>query len=167
MQITVLFSGNPLNPQILLLGICGTTAFVSMWMHNVSVTLMMMPVATGILQRFPTGPQSDVVTTKFSKAVVLGVIYSAAIGGMSTLTGTGVNLILVAIWKSYFPEADPITFSNYILFGFPLALFVFLAMWIILCLWFVPKGSGQILSAYLDKSHMKRELDLLGKGPNS
>ncbi|KAK1403139.1 Tonoplast dicarboxylate transporter [Heracleum sosnowskyi] len=162
LNITVLFSGDPLNPQILLLGICGTTAFVSMWMHNVAVTLMMMPVATGILQRFPTGSQSDVVTTKFCKAVVLGVIYSATIGGMSTLTGTGVNLILVGMWKSYFPEADPITFSKYILFGFPLALFVFLAMWVILCLWFVPKGSGRILSAYLDKSHLKRELDVLG-----
>ncbi|KAK1358312.1 hypothetical protein POM88_051568 [Heracleum sosnowskyi] len=99
---------------------------------------------------------------KFCKAVVLGVIYSATIGGMSTLTGTGVNLILVGMWKSYFPEADPITFSKYILFGFPLALFVFLAMWVILCLWFVPKGSGRILSAYLDKSHLKRELDVLG-----
>ncbi|KAL1804150.1 hypothetical protein DCAR_0935853 [Daucus carota subsp. sativus] len=162
LTITVLFSGEPLNPQILLLGICGTTAFISMWMHNTAVALMMMPVATGILQRFPTGPRSDVVTTKFCKAVVLGVIYSATIGGISTLTGTGVNLILVGMWKSYFPEADPITFSTYILFGFPLALFIFFAMWIILCLWFVPKGSGPTLSTYLDKSHLKRELDMLG-----
>lgn len=70
-----------------------------MWVHNVATTVMMMPVATGILQRLPLGPtRDDVVIRNFCKAVVLGVIYSAAVGGMSTLTGTGVNLILVGMW---------------------------------------------------------------------
>ncbi|KAJ0017031.1 hypothetical protein Pint_09671 [Pistacia integerrima] len=108
---------NPLNPPLLLLGICGTTAFVSMWMHNVAAAVMMMPVATGILQNLPSGPIQSNVMRKFCKAVVLGVTYSAAIGGMSTLTGTGVNLIL---------------------------------------------GSGEALSEYLDRTQLKRELEILG-----
>ncbi|KAG6771021.1 hypothetical protein POTOM_022364 [Populus tomentosa] len=117
LNITMLFCGDPLNPPLLLLGICATTAFVSMWMHNVAAAVIMMPVATGILQRLPRGPTQSNVVGKFCKAVVLGVIYSAAIGGMSTLTGTGVNLIL---------------------------------------------GSGQVLSVYLDKAHLKSELEMLG-----
>nr|GFB19994.1 tonoplast dicarboxylate transporter [Tanacetum cinerariifolium] len=56
LNITLLFCGDPVNPQLLLLGICATTAFVSMWMHNVAAAVMMMPVATGILQRLPSGP---------------------------------------------------------------------------------------------------------------
>ncbi|KAM7262599.1 hypothetical protein ACFE04_000282 [Oxalis oulophora] len=133
LNITILFCGDPLNPPLLLLGICATTAFVSMWMHNVAAAVMMMPVATGILQRLPqVGPsQSSGIVANFCKAVVLGVIYSAAIGGMSTLTGTGVNLILVGMWKSYFPLANPIR-------------------------------SGQVLSTYLDKAHLKSELETLG-----
>lgn len=163
MQITLVFCGEPLNPPLLLLGICGTTAFVSMWMHNVAAAVMMMPVATGILQRLPTGPTQPVLVSKFCKAVVLGVIYGAAVGGMSTLTGTGVNLILAGMWKSYFPEARPISFSTWFFFGFPLALVVFVCLWAILCLFYCRKGSSQALSAYLDKAHLRRELDLLGR----
>uniref|UniRef100_A0A6N2K586 Citrate transporter-like domain-containing protein n=1 Tax=Salix viminalis TaxID=40686 RepID=A0A6N2K586_SALVM len=152
------FCGDPLNPPLLLLGICATTAFVSMWMHNVAAAVIMMPVATGILHRLPMGPTQSDVAGKFCKAVVLGVIYSAAIGGMSTLTGTGVNLILVGMWKSYFPEANPISFNTWFFFGFPLALVIFFALWAILCLLYCSKGSGQVLSAYLDKATLKVSL---------
>ncbi|KAJ0081408.1 hypothetical protein Patl1_09766 [Pistacia atlantica] len=162
LNIASLFCGEPLNPPLLLLGICGTTAFVSMWMHNVAAAVMMMPVATGILQNLPSGPIQSNVMRKFCKAVVLGVTYSAAIGGMSTLTGTGVNLILVGMWKSYFPEATPISFSTWFFFGFPLALVLFFVLWVILCLLYCSKGSGEALSEYLDRTQLKRELEILG-----
>lgn len=162
LNITLVFCGDPLNPPLLLLGICATTAFVSMWMHNVAAAMMMMPVATGILHRLPSGPARSNDVTNFSKAVVLGVIYSAAVGGMSTLTGTGVNLILVGMWKSYFPEADPISFSTWLFFGFPLALLIFFALWAILCCLYCRRSSGEALSAYLDRAHIRRELELLG-----
>ncbi|CAL9241452.1 unnamed protein product [Arabidopsis halleri] len=166
LNITLVFCVEPLNAPLLLLGICATTAFVSMWMHNVAAAVMMMPVATGILQRLPSSSSSTEVVPpavgKFCRAVVLGVIYSAAVGGMSTLTGTGVNLILVGMWKSYFPEADPISFSQWFFFGFPLALCIFVVLWCILCVMYCPKGAGQALSPYLHKSHLRRELDLLG-----
>jgi solute carrier family 13 (sodium-dependent dicarboxylate transporter), member 2/3/5 len=167
-QITSLFCGDPLKPSLLLLGICGTTAFVSMWMHNTAATVMMIPVATGILQRLPDGSHVSGVNTdvqRFCKAVILGVIYSATIGGMSTLTGTGVNLILVGIWQSYYPQEEPISFSSWFMFGFPLALMLFFVLWIILCLLYCSKSTGKSLSSYLDRSHLKRELELLGTNP--
>ncbi|KAG6663797.1 hypothetical protein CIPAW_02G047500 [Carya illinoinensis] len=46
--------------------------------------------------------------------------------------------------------------------GFPLALFIFFALWGILCLFYCTRDSRQVLSAYLDKAHLKRELELLG-----
>ncbi|XP_060972722.1 tonoplast dicarboxylate transporter isoform X1 [Cannabis sativa] len=162
LNTTLIFCGDPVNPPLLLLGICGTTAFVSMWMHNVAAALLMMPVATGILQRFPTGSAQSPLVNKFCRAVVLGVIYSAAIGGISTLTGTGVNLILVGMWRSYFPEQNPISFNTWSFFAFPLALVIFFALWVILCCLYIRRGSSQALSAYLDRDHLKRELQLLG-----
>ncbi|XP_068668473.1 tonoplast dicarboxylate transporter-like isoform X2 [Aristolochia californica] len=161
-QITILFCGEPLKPRLLLLGICATTAFVSMWMHNVAAAVLMMPVATGVLQRFPAGSSTGSDVTRFCKAVVLGVIYSAAVGGMSTLTGTGVNLILAGMWHSYFPNAKPLSFSTWFSFGFPLALLIFFALWGILCVLYLSKSTGSSLTAYLDKSDLKRELELLG-----
>ncbi|KAL4386772.1 hypothetical protein GQ457_09G000990 [Hibiscus cannabinus] len=164
LNITLRFCGDPVNPPLLLLGICATTAFVSMWMHNVACAVMMIPVATGILQRLPVATQStpDLAVGKFCKAVVLGVTYAAPIGGMSTLTGTGVNLILVAIWKSEFPEAKPVGFNTWFFFGFPLALLIFFALWAILCFLYLSKGSSMALAGSMDKSHLKTELDMLG-----
>ncbi|XP_023519063.1 tonoplast dicarboxylate transporter [Cucurbita pepo subsp. pepo] len=162
LNVTLLFCGEPLNPPLLLLGICATTFFVSMWMHNVATAVMMMPVATGILQRFPAGPSRSVAQTKFCKAVILGVTYATPIGGMSTLTGTGVNLILVGMWKSYFPDADPISFNTWSFFALPMALLIFFVFWVVLCLMYCPKGSGPALSTHLDKTQLRRELNALG-----
>ncbi|XP_072993639.1 tonoplast dicarboxylate transporter-like [Typha latifolia] len=162
LNITSLFCGDPLNPPLLLLGLCGTTAFVSMWIHNTAAAVMMIPVATGIIQRFPDEDSLSSDVKKYFKAVILGVIYSASIGGMSTLTGTGVNLILVGMWGSYFPDEEPISFSSWFLFGFPLALLLFFILWGILCLFYCSKNTAKALSAYLDRNHLKRELDLLG-----
>ncbi|PAN36097.1 hypothetical protein PAHAL_6G257100 [Panicum hallii] len=169
LNITSLFCGDPVRPPLLLLGITGTTFFLSMWIHNTACTVMMMPVATGILQRLPrggdgagaTGCQEEEVR-RFSKAVVLGVVYASAIGGMATLTGTGVNIILVGMWSTYYPEQEPITFSSWMSFGLPMALIVFLTLWVTLCLMYCTKNTGKALSAYLDRSHLRRELTLLG-----
>uniref|UniRef100_A0ACD5VG73 Uncharacterized protein n=1 Tax=Avena sativa TaxID=4498 RepID=A0ACD5VG73_AVESA len=169
LNITSLFCGDPVKPPLLLLGICGTTMFISMWIHNTPCTVMMMPVATGILQRFPRGgggasQQADAseVVRRFSKALVLGVTYASTIGGMSTLTGTGANIILVGMWSTYFPEQRPITFSSWMSFGFPVAIVLFLALWGTLCLMYCSKNTGRVLSAYLDRTHLRRELSLLG-----
>ncbi|KAL8160787.1 hypothetical protein V2J09_012276 [Rumex salicifolius] len=162
LNITMLFCGEAVKPSLLLLGICATTAFVSMWMHNVAAAVMMMPVATGILQRLPEDGDPSGELNKFCRAVVLGVIYSAAVGGMSTLTGTGVNLILVGMWKSYFPEANPISFNTWFFFAFPLALLIFVCMWAIICFFYCSNTLTPLLSAHLDRAHLKRELQLLG-----
>ncbi|XP_066352132.1 tonoplast dicarboxylate transporter-like [Miscanthus floridulus] len=167
LNITSLFCGDPVRPPLLLLGITGTTFFVSMWIHNTACTVMMMPVATGILQRLPRGggggdAGAHEEVRRFSKAVVLGVVYASAIGGMATLAGTGVNIILVGMWSTYFPEQEPITFSSWMCFGFPMALILFLALWITLCHMYCSNNTGKALSAHLDRSHLRRELSLLG-----
>ncbi|KAK9941487.1 hypothetical protein M0R45_018081 [Rubus argutus] len=153
LNTTLLFCGVPLTPPLLLLGICATTTFVSMWMDD---------GASSHLHRFPMGPSQPVVVSKFCRAMILGVIYSATIRGMSTLTGTGVNLILVGMWKSYFPEAEAIIFSTWFLFGFPSTLLMFFTMWGILCFLYCSRSSSQALSAYFDKAYLKKELEMFG-----
>ncbi|KAF4368751.1 hypothetical protein F8388_021363 [Cannabis sativa] len=66
------------------------------------------------------------------------------------------------MWRSYFPEQNPISFNTWSFFAFPLALVIFFALWVILCCLYIRRGSSQALSAYLDRDHLKRELQLLG-----
>ncbi|TKY53952.1 Tonoplast dicarboxylate transporter [Spatholobus suberectus] len=162
LKVTSVFCGEPLNPRLMLLGLCATTFFVSMWMHNVAAAVMMMPVATGILQRLPPPPEQSEVVNKFSRAVVLTVVYATPIGGISTLTGTGVNLILVGMWKSLVPGAKPISFNTWFFFGFPVAILFLVCFWCIVCLLYVRKTSARALSSYLSKAHLKRDLEALG-----
>ena len=157
-----MFCGEPLNPALLLLGLCATSFFVSMWMHNVAAAVMLMPVATGLLQRLPPPSEQSELVNKFSRAVVLTVVYAVPIGGMSTLTGTGVNLILIGMWKSLVPGAKPISFNTWFFFAFPVAIVFLMCFWCILCLIYLRKGSARALSPYLSKAHLKRELEALG-----
>ncbi|CAN6196399.1 unnamed protein product [Urochloa humidicola] len=164
LNITSLFCGDPVKPHQLLLGIIGTTVFISMWIHNTACTVMMIQVATGILQRFPRdqleGGGREL--QRFSKALVLGITFASTIGGMATLTGTGANIILVGVWSTYFLEQRPITFSSWMSFGLPMALLLSLALWVTLCLMYCTKNTGRVLSDYLDRSHLRRELSLMG-----
>ncbi|RYR63309.1 hypothetical protein Ahy_A04g021118 isoform A [Arachis hypogaea] len=162
LNVTLLFCGDPLNPAMLLMGLCATTFFVSMWLHNVAAAVMMMPVATGILQRLPPPSEQSEAVNKFSRAVVLTVVYATPIGGISTLTGTGVNLILIGMWKSLVPGAKPISFSTWFFYGFPVAAVLLIAFWCIMCSLYVQKGSARALSAYLEKAHLRRDLEALG-----
>ncbi|CAJ1948686.1 unnamed protein product [Sphenostylis stenocarpa] len=67
--------------------------------------------------------QSEAVN-KFCRAVILIVVYATPIGGISTLMGTGVNLIIIGMWKSLFPDAKPISFNTWFFYGFPVAILI-------------------------------------------
>ncbi|GAU29862.1 hypothetical protein TSUD_379520 [Trifolium subterraneum] len=101
-NVTLVFCGDPLNPAMLLLGLCATTFFVSMWLQNVITAVMMMPVATGILHQLPPVNEQSELMNKFNRAVILTVVYATQIGGMSTITGTGIVCLEVLEEKTIY-----------------------------------------------------------------
>lgn len=64
------------------------TAFLSMWMSNTATAAMMLPLVIGLLDRLPQDQMK-----KTAPFAVLGVAYSASIGGMGTLVGSPPNAI--------------------------------------------------------------------------
>jgi len=76
---------------------------------------------------------------KYSIALLLGVAYSASIGGIATLIGTPPNIAFSQIFAQTFPQAPEIGFAQWILFGLPLSVVMLFFAWLVLYLLFVPK----------------------------
>jgi len=96
------------------------SAGLSMWISNTATTAMMMPLAMGLAHRLD--PEQDRPTLVF---LLLGVAYSASIGGIGTLVGSPPNAIAAAQLG--------MSFTDWLLFGLP----VVVLLWpvAILLLW--------------------------------
>ena len=86
-KIIALAQGRPRRAVLLLFLV---TAVLSMWVSNTAVTAMLLPLALGFVAAMP---QEHRGTTLF---ILLGMAYSASIGGMGTLVGSPPNAIVGA-----------------------------------------------------------------------
>lgn len=133
------FTGS--RPASILLGFMLATAFVSMWMSNTATAMMMVPILISVIQSLEETTEKNVIS-KFSVGLLLGVAYSASIGGIATLVGTPPNLSFSRIFLIMFPEAPEVTFSLWFLFAFPMTICIFLFVWWFLYFRYGP-GKGQ------------------------
>lgn len=91
------FSGSKLGYAAI--AICLATALLSMWVSNTATAAMMLPLAMGLLGG--KGSERDHGTTVF---LLLGIAYSASIGGLGTIVGSPPNAIVSAELKYGFFE---------------------------------------------------------------
>ncbi|EAZ95249.1 sodium-dependent transporter [Flavobacteria bacterium BAL38] len=119
------------NMNRIVLGFMIATAFLSMWISNTATAVMILPVGMAVITHLKDNPNTkDNENILFGKILMLGIAYSASIGGMATLIGTPPNLVLAGIIeKTYHTE---ITFLQWFMFGFPLSLVLLYLCWIYL-----------------------------------
>ena len=140
------------RPGDLLLGFMVATAFLSMWISNTATTMMMVPIVASVLATV------DSDSGKLSTGLLLGVAYSASIGGAATLVGTPPNLSFSRILLIQFPNAPEISFGSWMVFGVPVA-FVFLVIaWVLLKKLYVDSNA-----AALDRSGLADAYQKLGR----
>eukprot|EP01035_Chromulina_nebulosa_P038000 gene38000-51318_t len=92
------------SDELLLLSFIFITGFISMWLSNSAAAALMIPLAKAVmvgLRNDPASSSVDAVSAERSHrlhslacAIDLSIAYAAGFGGMSTLTGTGANLVL-------------------------------------------------------------------------
>ena len=121
------------TPGRLLLGIMVSTFFLSMWISNTAATLLLLSVVAGFCQTGRGG---------LNTALLLGLTYSATIGGMASLVGSPTNMVLPAFYDQVLHEENRITFSTWLQVGLPFAVVLLCVCWIILYLLFLRKESG-------------------------
>ena len=167
--VIILFIGT--RPSQIILGFMVATAFLSMWISNTATTMMMLPVAIAVVKQIASQASirgERTVTTQhkvehhFGLALMLGLAYSASIGGVGTLIGTAPNIVFAGFYKSHFPDQPDITFLQWMMIGLPMVILFLPLVWIYLCRWVsrvpisdieVHNGTGELI---------KEELKALG-----
>ncbi len=114
------------KPKRVLAGFMVATAFLSMWISNTATTMMMVPIILAIILKFEEMAGKE-ATHRYAVGLLLGVAYSASIGGAATLVGTPPNPVFIKIFAISFPNAPEISFAQWFLFAMPVAL-VFLGL---------------------------------------
>ncbi len=107
------------SPGRLLLGFMLASWALSGWISNTATTLMMVPIAMAVADNDRSAGDG------FSAALLLGVAYSASIGGMATLIGTPPNLGFARIYVESFPLRPEIGFVQWMLFALPVSILLF------------------------------------------
>ncbi|XP_059143654.1 Na(+)/citrate cotransporter-like isoform X2 [Physella acuta] len=177
------------EPKCLLFGICMVTWFLSMWISNTATTAMMMTIVQALLQQFKamskhqlnqnsngssdrrdsTSPEplkrkhnherAEAEFLRLSKALSLTVAYSANIGGIASLTGTGPNFVLYAAAQKVFEDVglkSPITFSSWLIYGLPLSLILVCIMWLWMAVVFLRCRGGCLCCCCAPEANKKK-----------
>ncbi|MGF1718640.1 DASS family sodium-coupled anion symporter [Vibrio kyushuensis] len=108
----------------------GVTAGLSMWISNTATTAMMLPLVLGVLSK--VNSESGHKTYVF---VLLGIAYSASIGGIATIVGSPPNAIAAV-------EVG-LTFTEWMAFGVPAAMILLPVSILVLYLVIKPDLKGQ------------------------
>ena len=102
------------------------TGFISMWISNTATAAMMYPIALAIGALFGAGTAADRTRT----ALMLGVAYSASIGGVGTLLGTPPNLIFAGAAREL--AGREVSFVDFMKIGTPIVAVLLPLCWVLL-----------------------------------
>ncbi len=156
----LMFTGS--KPASILLGFMLSTAILSMWISNTATAMMMIPILISVMEKLEENAGKEAMS-RYATGLLLGVAYSASIGGISTLVGTPPNLSFARIFQIMFPAAPEISFASWFLFALPLSAIVFLFVWAYLFYLYKPNKKQW---PRIDRTVFSREYHLLGRmGP--
>ncbi len=116
------------SPRRVVLGFMLATAVCSMWISNTATTLMLLPVALAVLEQ--EGAE------RLEVPLLLGIAYSASIGGLGTPIGTPPNVIFLGVYKESVGQEVP--FLEWMKVGVPAVALLLPTAW----LWLTRKLSG-------------------------
>lgn len=120
------------NGRQLVGGFMFVCALLSMWMTNTSTTMMLLPIVLSIAAVISDNVQdlTDESRKNFKIAMLLGLAYSASIGGLATLIGTPPNALLMGFMAENY--GIEISFARWMMVGVPLSFIMLPIAWLLL-----------------------------------
>jgi len=98
------------SPKRLVFGFMIASALLSMWISNTAATLMLLPVALATVE--------SCNDKKLTVALLLGIAYSASIGGVGTPIGTPPNALFMSTYAEV--TGQDLGFIDWMKWGVPL-----------------------------------------------
>lgn len=140
----------------IILGFMLATALMSMWISNTASTVVMLPIAVSVINLLIDDTDGFTKNDKnFALSIMLGIAFSANIGGMSTLIGTPPNSVMLAFLNESY-NID-IGFFQWMQMGVPFAIVMLAITFLAITRVFFPNhlghigASGNIIQTELDK----------------
>lgn len=147
------------SPARILFGIMLTSYLISMWISNTATVMMLISAVLAIITQIEKHFSQEHHSHKMASALLIGLAYSATIGGMATLVGTPTNMIFLREYSEKFPNNHDMDFLAWFKIGFPLSLtFLFLAFFVLKKI-FIKKDAELMI----DRSYFSGAYKHLGK----
>ena len=137
----------------IILGFMVTTAFLSMWITNMAVVLIMLPIAIALISK-----EKENLRKNFGTALLLAIAYAASVGGTATLIGTPPNLVFAGLMGQLYTNAPEMDFMSWMKIGLPVAFLFIPIIWFYIVRFF--KIHDRLKGG---KALISKELKILGK----
>lgn len=113
-------------------------ALLSMWMANTSTTMMLLPIVLSVITVVNDNVSGLTAKNRsnFQVAMLLGLAYSASIGGLATIIGTPPNGILMGYLNSNY--GIDISFARWMAVGIPVTAVMLPIAWVALTRFLYP-----------------------------
>ena len=117
----------------IILGFLFTGTILSMWLSNMAVAAILMPLGRTILQDENIKP----LKSNFGKALMIACAWGPVIGGIGTPAGAGPNPLTIEFLREM--AGINISFLQWMSIGIPAALLLIIPSWLILLFFFPPE----------------------------
>jgi sodium-dependent dicarboxylate transporter 2/3/5 len=144
------------RPGRILLAFGAATALISAWISNTATTAMMFGIGLSILSALRAPGTGAAIDPRYATGLMLMTSFAASIGGLATPVGTPPNLIGLGFIRSQLGVEIP--FFRWMLTGLPVAVVLFLLLYVFLRA-VAPAGVHQL---HAGAELIRREREQLG-----
>ena len=146
------------TPNKVVLGFMIATASLSMWISNTASTVVMLPIALSVIGLLIDDADGFTKNDQnFALSVMLGIAFSANVGGVATVIGTPPNSVMIGLLENEYNIQ--ISFLKWMVLGVPFAILMITIIYFVLVKWMFPNRDLQFNAS---KDIIKEELKKLG-----
>ena len=145
------------KPATILFGVMISTYLISNWISNTATTMMLFGAVFALVHE--TKEYIHKNSGKFAAALLLGLAFSATIGGMATPVGTPPNMYFFKAYKEAFPLANDLNFLKWSAIGYPISFTFLILTFFVLNFYFIRNK----VELKIHKEFFKNSYNKLGK----